>query len=178
MSEFVPTGRDAMIAFVITLRLGELAWSARNARRLLAQGAIEYGQGHYPFIVALHVAWIGALIALVPRAAPAQPVLLAAFALLQLGRAWALASLGARWTTRVMVLPGAPLVRRGPYRWLRHPNYLIVAVEIPLLPLAFGAWQVALAFGLANIGLLAWRIRVENAALTRANPPSALPEPG
>ena len=95
---------------------------------------------------------------------PSLP-LLALFAVLQAVRVWIIASLGPYWTTRIITLPDAPLVRCGPYRFLRHPNYLLVAVEIPLLPLAFGAWDIALLFGAANLALLAYRIRVEEAVL-------------
>ncbi len=154
---------------VAAQRLGELAYARRHTKRLLAAGGVAHGAGHYPLIVALHGAWLVALFALVPPEAPADWRLLGGYGLLQLGRLWVIASLGARWTTRVIALPGAlpgaPLVRRGPYRFLRHPNYLIVALEIPLLPLAFGAWQVALGFGLANLALLAHRIRIEERAL-------------
>jgi methyltransferase len=94
-----------------------------------------------------------------------DPVLLGVFALLQCVRLWVIVSLGRFWTTRIVTLPGAPLVRRGPYRWFRHPNYLLVAVEIPLLPLAFGAWDLALLFGFANLVLLAYRIRAEEGVL-------------
>lgn len=154
-----------VVLLVAAQRLGELAYARRNTKRLLAAGGVEHGAGHYPLIVALHGGWLVALFALVPPEAPADWRLLACYGLLQLGRLWVIASLGARWTTRVITLPGAPLVRRGPYRFLRHPNYLIVALEIPLLPLAFGAWQMALGFGLANLALLAHRIRVEDRAL-------------
>ena len=134
-------------------------------RRLLAAGGVEHGAGHYPLFVVLHGAWLAALFVLVPAEAPADWGLLGLYGLLQLGRLWVIASLGGRWTTRVIVVPGAPRVTRGPYRFLRHPNYLVVALEIPVLPLAFGAWQIALGFGLANLALLAQRIRVEERAL-------------
>jgi len=150
---------------VAVQRLGELAYARRNTKRLLAAGGVEHGAGHYPLIVALHGGWLAALFALVPPDAPPSWWLLGCYGLLQLGRLWIIASLGARWTTRVIALPGAPRVRRGPYGLLRHPNYLVVALEIPLLPLAFGAWQIALGFGLANLALLAHRIRVEERAL-------------
>ncbi len=158
------------LAQIVTLlvalqRLAELGYARRNARRLLAAGGVEHGAGHYPLFVALHGAWLVALFVLVPAEAPADWGLLGLYGLLQLGRLWVIASLGGRWTTRVIVVPGAPLVTRGPYRFLRHPNYLVVALEIPVLPLAFGAWQIALGFGLANLALLAQRIRVEERAL-------------
>ncbi len=154
-----------VVLLVAVQRLGELAYARRNTQRLLAAGGVEHGAGHYPLIVALHGGWLAALFALVPPDAPPSWGPLGGYGLLQLGRLWIIASLGARWTTRVIAPPGAPLVRRGPYRLLRHPNYLVVALEIPLLPLAFGAWQMALGFGLANLALLAHRIRVEDRAL-------------
>jgi len=158
------------LAQVVTLlvalqRLAELGYARRNARRLLAAGGVEHGAGHHPLFVALHGAWLAALFVLVPAEAPAHWGLLGLYGLLQLGRLWVITSLGRRWTTRVIVVPGAPLVTRGPYRFVRHPNYLVVALEIPVLPLAFGAWQIALGFGLANLALLAHRIRVEARAL-------------
>ena len=142
-----------------------MAHAGRNARRLLAEGGIEYGAGHFPLLVALHGAWLLAIFALVPPEAPVSWPLLAIYGLLQVGRAWVLVTLGRYWTTRVISVPGAPLVRRGPYRLMRHPNYLVLAGEIAVLPLAFGAWEIALVFSLANAALLAWRIRVEDAAL-------------
>ena len=154
----------AILGFVTLQRLAELRLADRNSRRLIAEGAREYGADHYPFIVALHAAWLAALW----WWAPGKPVsvpLLVIFAFLQLGRVWVIASLGERWTTRIIVKPGAPLVRRGPYRWLDHPNYMIVAAEIAVLPLVFGLWSVALVFSLLNAILLAVRIRAENAAL-------------
>jgi methyltransferase len=150
---------------VAAQRLGELAYARRNTTRLLAAGGVEHGAGHYPLIAALHGCWLVALYVLVSADAPADWGLLGLYGLLQLGRLWVIVSLGGRWTTRVIVLPGAARIRRGPYRFLRHPNYLIVALEIPVLPLAFGAWQIALGFGLANLALLAHRIRIENQAL-------------
>ena len=159
-------GLAQIVTLLVALqRLAELGYARRNARRLLAAGGVEHGAGHYPLFVALHGAWLAALFVLVPAEAPADWGLLGLYGLLQLGRLWAIASLGGRWTTRVIVVPGAPLVTRGPYRFLRHPNYLVVALEIPVLPLAFGAWQIALGFGLANLALLARRIRIEERAL-------------
>jgi methyltransferase len=150
---------------VAVQRLLEMAYAERNARRLLAEGGVEFGARHYPFFILLHGAWLAALFSLVPSEAPVSWPLLGLYLLLQVGRFWVLASLGRFWTTRVITLPGAALVRRGPYRWFRHPNYLILAAEIAILPLAFGAWQIALVFSLGNAALLAQRIRVENAAL-------------
>ncbi len=161
-------GLAQIVTLLVALqRLAEVGYARRNARRLLAAGGVEHGAGHYPLFVALHAGWLVALFALVPADAPANWGLLGLYGLLQLGRLWVIASLGGGWTTRVIVVPGAPLVTRGPYRFLRHPNYLVVALEIPVLPLAFGAWHIALAFGLANLALLAQRIRVEERALAR-----------
>jgi methyltransferase len=146
-------------------RLLELAIARRNTRRLMAAGAVEAGQGHYPIIVALHVAWFASLLLLVQSTrAPDWPWLVF-FLLLQPLRIWVIASLGRFWTTRVVSLPGAPLVRRGPFRYIRHPNYLIVELELISLPLAFGAPLVAILFGLANALVIAWRIRIEEQLL-------------
>lgn len=154
----------AILAFVTLQRLFELWLSSRNTRRLLARGAVETGAGHYPLIVAVHLLWLGSLWWLAPGR-PIKVLWLAIFALLQLGRIWVLATLGPRWTTRILILPGVPLVRSGPYRWLSHPNYLVVVGEIAVLPLAFGLWSVAAFFSLMNAIVLAIRIRQENRAL-------------
>ncbi|WP_299617023.1 isoprenylcysteine carboxyl methyltransferase family protein [Pelagibius sp.] len=155
----------AVLLLVALQRLAELVYARRNTRRLLAEGASEVGAAHYPLLVGLHALWLLALAILVPPDATPNWLLLAAFLGLQALRVWILLSLGRYWTTRIITLPQAPLVRRGPYRFLRHPNYLVVAGEILILPLAFGAWEIALGFSLANALLLAHRIRLENAAL-------------
>jgi methyltransferase len=146
-------------------RLAELALSRRNERRLIALGGIERGAGHYPVLAALHAAWLVSMPLALPADSQVDWRLIGLFAALQLGRYWVIASLGVHWTTRIITIPGSALVRRGPYRFLRHPNYLIVAAEIAVLPLAFGAWTLALVFSLLNAVVLAHRIRVENAAL-------------
>ncbi len=153
------------VGLVAAQRLAELAVARRNAARLRAAGGVECGAAHYPLIVALHAAWLCALALAVPADRVPNLWPLAAYLALQPLRYWAIASLKGRWTTRVIVLPGAAPARRGPYRYLAHPNYLVVALEIPLLPLAFGAWDLALGFGLVNFALLAWRIHIESAAL-------------
>ena len=158
-----------ILAFVTLQRLAELWISKRNTSALLAQGAREHGRGHYPLIVAVHVAWLATLWSL----APGQPIhwpLIGLFALLQAARVWVLATLGPRWTTRIITLPGAPLVRSGPYRWVRHPNYVIVSLEIVILPLAFGLETVAVVFTLLNASVLGIRIAAENKVLTAAAP--------
>jgi methyltransferase len=157
-----------IVLLVAVQRLLELQLSRANEVRLRAAGAIERGAAHYPLFVLLHTAWLVALLVAVPWNRPGNPWLLGAFFALQPLRYWCIRSLGGRWTTRVLVLHGAPRVRHGPYRWLRHPNYLIVALEIALLPLAYGAIRLALGFSLANALLLAWRIRVEERALRSA----------
>jgi methyltransferase len=155
-----------VVVLVVALqRLAELVYARRNTRRLLAAGGREAGAGHYPLLVLLHGAWLLALFTLVPAEAPVNLWLLGLFVLLQAGRLWVIASLGPRWTTRIVTQAEAPLVCHGPYRFLRHPNYAIVAAEIAVLPLAFGAWQIALGFSLVNLPLLAHRIRLETAAL-------------
>lgn len=154
-----------VLILVALARLAELVVAAGNTRALMARGAVEVGRGQYPLLVAFHVAWLAALALASPDAAPAEPVWLGLFVVLQLARLWVITSLGRYWTTRVITLRDAPLIRRGPYRFLRHPNYLVVALEIPVLPLAFGLWRIALGFGIVNLALLAWRIRIEDRAL-------------
>lgn len=154
-----------VLALVAVQRGAELVLALRNTRRLRALGAYEIDPGGYRWIVLLHAGWLAAMIATIPAATPPSWPLLAVYGILQAVRVWVIASLGRRWTTRVMVLPGMPLVRAGPYRLLRHPNYAVVAGEIGVLPLAFGAAAVALLFSLANLALILRRIRVEDAAL-------------
>lgn len=155
----------AVVGVVAAQRIGELALAAANRRRLLAEGGVEIDRAGYPWLAGLHAAWLASLAVFVPADAAASWLLLAVYAALQLGRLWVLASLGRRWTTRIIVLPGAPLVTAGPYRFLRHPNYAIVAAEIAALPLAFGATGLAAAFSAGNLVLLARRIAIENRAL-------------
>lgn len=154
-----------VILLVALQRLGELWLSARNTRWQIAQGAREVGRAHYPLIVLVHAGWLIAMLVTIPPTAAINVPLIVVFIGLQIGRIWVIASLGRYWTTRIICNPAVPLVRRGPYRWLRHPNYLIVIMEIAVLPLAFGAWQIAVIFSLANAAVLWWRIRVENATL-------------
>ena len=155
-----------ILALVTLERLIELPIARANTKRLLDAGGHEVAPGHYPLIVALHAAWLAALWWL----APAQPVslpLLALFVLVEVGRFWVLSTLGKRWTTRIIVVPDETLVRRGPYRFVDHPNYAVVVAEIALLPLVFGLWRTAIVLSLLNAILLAIRIREENRALGR-----------
>ena len=154
----------AILGFVTVQRLVELRLAERNSKRLLAQGAKEHAAGHYPFLVALHMAWLAALWWWAPGR-PVDLALLLLFAALQVGRVWVIATLGRRWTTRIIVLPGAPLVRSGPYRYLSHPNYWIVTAEIAVLPLVFGLVEIAVVFSILNLAVLAVRIPQENKAL-------------
>lgn len=154
-----------IVLLVAAQRVAEIIYARRNTRRLLAEGGIEHGAGHYPLFVVLHTGWLIAIFAAVPADAPVHWWLIGVYVLLQVGRVWTIMSLGPYWTTRIIEVPGAPRVRSGPYRFLRHPNYAVVTLEIAVLPLAFAAWGIALAFTVANAALLAWRIRVEEAAL-------------
>ena len=170
----------AVLLLVALQRLGELVLAARNTRQLRAQGAVELDRGGHPWFVALHAAWLLSLAALVLAGGPPPSwPLLAVYGGLQPARLWVIASLGRRWTTRILVLPGAPLVATGPYRWLRHPNYLVVAAEIAVLPLAFGRPAIALVFSVANAVLLARRIVIEERAPAprRAAPGRVIPAP-
>jgi methyltransferase len=157
-------GAVAVLAFVTAERVAELFLAKRNTTRLLARGAKEVGPAHYPLIVALHAVWLGGLW-LLAWDRPIQWIWLALFAVLQILRVWVLATLGNRWTTRIVVLPGAPLVKTGPYRFLRHPNYAVVVGEIAVLPLVFALPWYALAFSILNGTVLFIRLRAENAAL-------------
>ena len=156
-----------VLGLVALQRLGELALAARNTRALRAAGAIELDASAYPLFVLLHGAWLASLALFVPASAPTSWPLLGAFAALQFGRIWVIASLGRYWTTRLIVLPDHPLVASGPYRFLRHPNYWIVLGEIAVLPLAFGAIPIATVFSAGNLALVARRIAIENQALAQ-----------
>ncbi len=154
----------AVLGFVTAQRLGELVLATHNTRQLRARGAIETGARHYPLIVLLHVAWLGGLWWLGWNR-PVSLAWLAVYVLLEGLRAWTLATLGGRWTTRIITLPGEPPVRRGPYRFLSHPNYVVVAGELAVLPLVFGLPLYALAFSALNGIAMAIRIPAENTAL-------------
>ncbi len=154
-----------IIALVVVQRLAELVYAERNTKALLARGAVEVGRAHYPLIVLLHAAWLVAIVVFLPPDPRINFILLAIFVVLQGLRVWVLATLGPYWTTRIITLPGVPLVRRGPYRLLRHPNYTVVVGEIAVLPLVFGELWVAVAFTILNALMLFWRIRQENTAL-------------
>jgi methyltransferase len=153
------------LALVALQRLVELALARSNTARLRRLGAVEADAGTYPLYVLLHAGWLMSLAIFVPAATPPNGLLIGLFALLQLGRIWVLASLGRYWTTRIITLPDAPLVQTGPYRYFRHPNYLLVIAEIAVLPLAFGAVAIAATFSVLNLALIARRIRIEAGVL-------------
>jgi methyltransferase len=160
----------ALLALVTIQRLSELVLARHNTLRLKARGAYEVAPGHYPLIVLLHGAWLAGLWWLAwnrPMNLPLAGLFLAVEAL----RVWVLTSLGERWTTRIIILPGAPLVRRGPYKFIPHPNYAVVCAEIALLPLVFGLWIYALVFTGLNAAILFIRINAENRALAGLTPP-------
>jgi methyltransferase len=153
-----------VLALVTAQRLGELALANRNTRRLLAMGAKEHGARHYPVIVAMHAAWLAGLW-IFGWDRPIDPFWLVVFVILQGLRMWVISTLGGRWTTRIIVLPGAPRIRRGPFRFISHPNYAVVSAEIAVLPLAFGLPIFAAVFFVLNAAVLTIRIRAESAAL-------------
>jgi methyltransferase len=153
-----------ILALVTLQRAGELVLARHNTRRLLARGAIELSPQHYPLIVAVHTAWLVALWTF-GRHQPVNIPALGLYLLLQVLRGWVLWTLGSRWTTRIIVLPGAPLVAGGPYRFLSHPNYAVVVAEIAVLPLALHLPAIALIFTILNAAVLALRLRAENRAL-------------
>ena len=154
-----------VLGLVLLQRVVELVWARRNTARLRQLGGIETDTEGYPYFVLLHAGWLASLSLFVPAATPPIWPLLGLFGLLQLGRLWVISTLGRYWTTRIITLPGAPLVRTGPFRWLRHPNYLLVIAEIAVLPLAFGAVAIAAAFSILNLMLILRRIRIEENVL-------------
>jgi methyltransferase len=161
-----------LILGLVTLqRLGELVLARRNTARLFKRGAVEYAPEHYPLIVLLHAAWLATLW-IVGFDQPVSLVWLGVYALLQVLRVWVLVTLGERWTTRILLLPGAPAVVTGPFRFVRHPNYLVVVGEIAVLPLALDLPIVAAIFSILNGGVLAIRIKAENRAWREGSPGS------
>lgn len=153
-----------LLAFVTAQRIAELWWAGQNERRLFAAGGVEYGRAHLPLMVLLHAAWIVGMWALAYDRA-VNLFFLSLVVLLQIARFWVLISLGRRWTIRIIVVPGERLVARGPYRFLRHPNYAVVTGEIAAVPLALGLPVYALVFSILNAAVLAIRVPAEDAAL-------------
>ena len=162
-----------ILSAVALQRLAELLYSNRNTKKLLAEGGKEVGQSHYPIMIAIHTGWLFTITAFAVLADTHSVddniiwPLIGVYGLVQVGRFWVLYSLGRYWSTKVIDLPEAPLIRKGPYRWIKHPNYLIVVLEVALLPMALQMWSIALVFSILNAGILAWRIQVENRALIK-----------
>lgn len=154
-----------IVAFLVVQRLAELWLAKRNTRRLIAEGGVEHGAAHYPLFVLLHGSWLAVLAVAAPADLRLDPLLLAGFVLLQLMRVWVIWSLGRYWTTRIITQPDMPLIRRGPYRFMRHPNYFVVVGEMALVPLLGGLVWVAAAYSVLNLALLAWRVRIEEQTL-------------
>ena len=153
------------LGLVLLQRVVELVWARRNTARLRQMGGLETDAEGYPYFFLLHVGWLVSLALFIPASTSPVWPLLALFALLQLGRLWVIWSLGQYWTTRILTMPDAPLVHTGPFRWFRHPNYLVVIAEIAVLPLAFGAVWIALLFSALNLLLIIRRIRIEESVL-------------
>ena len=159
---------NGLILLLVTLqRLSELVISRRNTRRLLSRGGYEVGGGHYLLLLGFHGVWLAGLWDLVWYR-PIDWPWLVAYLILQAVRGWCIAALGERWTTRIIVMPDQPLVTHGPYRFLRHPNYWVVAAEMVILPMVFGLLWYALLFGILNGVITYWRIRTEDDALRPA----------
>jgi len=161
-------GAPQIIAILILAQRGlEELYSQINTRRLMAEGAHEEGAQYYPVVAATHLGWIAGLFLLISPNAPIYWPLLALFVLLQFVRYWVIGTLGRYWTHRIITLENAPVVRRGPYRYIRHPNYIITLIETMLLPLAFGAWKLALIMTAIWAAVLHYKIFLENAALAK-----------
>jgi methyltransferase len=159
------TAAALLLGAVTAERIAELYLARRNTAALLAKGAVEVAPEHYPAIVIMHALWLASLW-IFGATRTINPTWLAIFLSLQVLRVWILMTLGPRWTTRIIVLPDAPLVTNGPYRFFSHPNYLVVVGEIAVLPLCLGLPWVAMLFSGANAILLSIRIRAETIALT------------
>jgi methyltransferase len=162
----------ALLIFVTLQRFAEFIWDRQNTARLIAAGAVEHGKSHYLFFAGTHAAWLAGLW-LLGWARAVEPIWLVPFALLTIGRYWVMGTLGRRWTTRIIVLAGAPLIKTGPYRLVRHPNYVVVIGEMVVVPLALGQPAFALAFFAIYACAATIRIRAENDALLKSLPPRA-----
>lgn len=167
----------ALLIFVTLQRFAEFIWDRQNTARLMQAGAVEYGKAHYPYFAGTHAAWLAGLWIL-GYARSVDPVYLVPFALLTIGRYWVMGTLGRRWTTRIIVLAGAPLIKTGPYRFVRHPNYLVVIGELVVVPLALGLPLYALLFFAIYACAATVRIRAENEALLKSAPPRRGPRLG
>lgn len=162
-----PLWAQVLFAYVVIQRLAELAYANANTRRLMAEGGREYGADHYPLFIVLHTGWLMAIALFGDPSERPDMLLINLFIASQTFRFWTLASIGRWWTTRIISAPHFPKVKRGPYRFIKHPNYALVVVEIALLPLILGAPAMALTFSILNAALLWMRIRVENSVLEK-----------
>lgn len=162
-----------IIAIVILQRLIEVIIAKRNEQILIRLGAYEVGASHYPYMIALHVSFFISIIAefvfFNKSISPLFPYLFACFLLVQVLRFWCLRSLGIFWNTKIIVLPGSQVVKKGPYHYFRHPNYLVVCCEIFLLPVMFRAYVTAIIFTILNTIILSIRIPLEEKALLEAS---------
>jgi methyltransferase len=159
-------GAPQIAAFLVLCQRGIEEWySARNTRHLISQGAREVGGDYYPVVAVTHLGWIASLFALIPADAPVYWPLIALYLLLQVARYWIIFSLGPYWTHRIFTLKGAPIVRRGPYRCVRHPNYVVTIAETFVLPAAFGAFALAVIMTCIWGAVIAYKIVLEDAAL-------------
>lgn len=160
-----PTLVTWLLLYIVVQRLGELVHANRNTKRLLGEGGVEHGADHYHYFIFLHSAWIAVIALLVDPQHIVHPAMLALFVGTQVLRVWTLASIGRWWTTRIISAPHFDRVKRGPYRYISHPNYLVVVLEIAIVPLMLGLPWVALLFSILNAILLRHRIGVENQVL-------------
>tara|TARA_B100000676_G_C17929783_1_gene760216 strand:+ start:174 stop:668 length:495 start_codon:yes stop_codon:yes gene_type:complete len=154
-----------IMIFIILQRFAELLYSNYNTKKLLKNGAKEYNSKHYPLFIILHTCWIVSLVLFIDHNDKPKTSLIVLFFILQFLRLWVLLTLGKYWTTRIIYLEGTKLVKKGPYKWLKHPNYIIVFFEILILPLAFNSWIIAIIFTIFNTILLLYRISLENKVL-------------
>jgi methyltransferase len=159
------TAHYLIVALIALQRAAELVYSKRNIKRLVAAGGILTPEPVYPWIVAVHAGWLLALAFAIPADAPVQQPFLLLYLGILAARLWVMASLGPFWATRIVTIPGAPLVRKGPYKLVRHPNYVVVAAEILVAPLIFNAWIIAIVFSVLNAGVLYLRIEREDSVL-------------
>ncbi len=160
-----PTLVTWILIYIVAQRLGELVYANRNTKRLLAEGGEEFGADHYHWFIILHSAWLAAIFLMVDPLRPVAPLMLALFVGTQILRVWTLVSIGRWWTTRIISAPHFDRVKRGPYRFIPHPNYFVVVLEIAIVPLMLGLPWVALLFSILNAILLRHRIGVENQVL-------------
>lgn len=164
------------VMIVITQRIIELKIAKRNEQWILKQGGYEVGKEHYKFIVTLHVFFFVSLLVEVTIAQPpfAAWVIIpfVFFMVAQFGRIWVITTLGHFWNTRIFILPNAKLVTTGPYRYMKHPNYFVVMIEIASLPLIFQAYWTAMIFSILNLSVLSYRIHIENKALSSGYQPT------